>query len=159
MTLSIRAARDGDIDELVRLNRVVQRLHALLHPELFKAVTDDIAVAAYFFDRLEISGNYVRLAEMDEKAVGYIWFERQRLAETPFTRPGERFYLHHIAVDEAAQRHGIASALFQNMEDEARASGIAEIALFAWTTNLSGQAFFASRGLKPVMGLLGKTLA
>ncbi len=159
MTLSIRPAHGGDIDALVRLNRVVQKLHARLEPALFKAETDDFEVAAYFADRLEILDNYIRLAEMDRNAVGYIWFERQRLAETPFTRSGERFYLHHIAVEEAAQRLGIASALFQNLEDEARASEVAEIALFAWTANLSGQAFFASRGLTPVMGLLGKRLA
>ncbi len=158
MTLSVRAARDSDIDALVRLNQSVQRLHADLDPALFKAVLDQDEVSEFFAAQLASPRHCIRLAEADGEAVGYIWFEEQDTAETPFTLARTRLYVHHIAVAESARRRGVASALFHDLEQEALACDIHHIVLATWATNELGQAFFASQGLRPFIVFLEKNL-
>jgi ribosomal protein S18 acetylase RimI-like enzyme len=146
MKISVRAASGADLDALVRLNQVGQRLHADLEPTYFRAMTDDAEVSAFVAARLAAPENYIRLAEYDGRSAGCIWFEKQERPETPFTLPRKRIYVHHIAVDEAAQRRGVASALLRHAEPEALASGIRRVVLDTWAANQAARAVFGSQG-------------
>jgi diamine N-acetyltransferase len=159
MTISVRAATGADLDVLVRLNQPVQQLHADLEPGFFKAATDRDDVAAYFAAQLEVPSYYFLIAEIDGEVAGYIWFERQETAETLFTLPNERLYVHHIAVDEAARRRGVASALLKSVEAEALSLGIGQIVLATWAANATAQAFFTSQGFQPSIVIKKKDLA
>jgi shikimate dehydrogenase len=158
MTLSVRAATEADLDTLVRLNQAVQRLHADLEPNIFKPLTDHEEVFAYFAAQLEAPRHHFRLAEIDGEVAGYIWFEIQETAETPFTVPTERLYVHHIAVEESARRRGIASALLKSVEAGALALGIDQIALATWAANAQARAFFTAQGFQPSILIKQKTL-
>jgi ribosomal protein S18 acetylase RimI-like enzyme len=158
MKISVRPALDSDVDTLVRLNAVVQRIHAVLEPGFFKAVPDDAEVAAFFAAQLPISDNRFCLAECDGQESGYIWFEKQDRPETALTRPMKRLYVHHIGVDEAYQRKGVASALLRHVEAEALASGIQRIVLGTWVANQSARVFFQSHGFAPFSLVLGKSV-
>ncbi len=154
--ISVRTADEADIDAIVRINQTVQWLHAGLEPSLFKAVTDEMEVAAFFSAQLDSPQHAFRVAEIDGAIAGYVWFEKQETAETPFTFPTRRVYVHHLAVDAAARRQGVASALLKNVQDEARADSINKLVLATWATNDTAQAFFAAQGLKAFILMLQK---
>jgi ribosomal protein S18 acetylase RimI-like enzyme len=112
-----------DIDDIVRLNRDVQQLHAELEPFFFKANFDNEEVAAFFAAKLALSENHIRLADSGDGPNGYVWFEVQDCPETPLTLARKRIYIHHLSVQAGARRHGIASALLRQVEAEALIGG------------------------------------
>jgi hypothetical protein len=86
MTIPVRAASAADIDDIVRLNRDVQLLHAELEPSYFKSNFDNEKVASFFAAKLALSENHIRLADGDDGPNGYVWFEVQDRPETPLLR-------------------------------------------------------------------------
>jgi GNAT superfamily N-acetyltransferase len=159
METSVRRASISDLEVIVELNRVVQRVHALLEPTFFKAVTRDGEIAAFFADRLASEDNYIALAYREGRPVGYVWFEKQVRRETPFTFERKSLYVHHIAVEELVRRRGVASALLSHVQAEARAWGIERIVLDAWVANQAAHVFFEKQGFLPIIVALRKSLA
>jgi ribosomal protein S18 acetylase RimI-like enzyme len=158
MTISVRAASAADIDDVVRLNRDVQQLHAKLEPSFFKAHIDSGDVAAFFAAKLALPGNHILLADNGNGPSGYLWFELQDRPETPLTLARQRIYIHHLSVQMDARRQGIASALLRQVEAQARIADIATIALDAWAANEPARRFFAARGFTPFNLSFGKSL-
>ena len=154
----MRSASAADIDALVRLNRVVQKRHSDLQPLDFKAETDDAEVSAFIAALLTTPKNYLCVADCDGRSSGYIWFEKQDRPETPFTLARKRIYVHHIVVDEAVRRRGVAPALLRCVEMEALASGVRQIALDVWAENKMARDFFTSKGFSPFNLRLRKSL-
>lgn len=159
MPAAIRAASETDLDSLVRLNQVVQSLHAALYPDDFKAVVDPAAVRAYFAARLDGPHGGTAIAEADGKPVGYILFDVEVRPETPLTPDRARIYVQHIAVAPEARRRGVATALMRHVETRAIFEGIDEIALDCWAANRDAQCFFAAQGFAVFNVALRKTLA
>ncbi len=149
-TLVIRPAVEDDIPALVALNAVVQALHAALSPEIFKPKVDPVELAAFLRGLLDQPSHRLRVATLDGATVGYAWAEVQDRPETPFALARRRLYLHHLSVDPAVRRQGVASALLTSLEDEARAAGLASVVLDAWADNADAQAFFAAAGYGPL---------
>jgi hypothetical protein len=52
MSVNVRTASEADLRAVIRLNQVVQGLHAALYPEDFKEVVDPSAVGMFFAGRL-----------------------------------------------------------------------------------------------------------
>jgi ribosomal protein S18 acetylase RimI-like enzyme len=156
MTISVRAASAADIDDIVRLNRDVQQLHAELEPSFFKSNSDNDEVAAFFASKLALSENQIQLAEVSDGPNGYVWFEVQNRPETPLTLARKRIYIHHLSVQASARRHGVASALLRHVEAEALVIGVTDIALDTWAANGSARSFFEARGFTPFNLSLGK---
>lgn len=159
MAISVRAACMADVGALVRLNRDVQQLHVQLEPKRFRADADDGEVAAFFAAKLAASENQIRLAGDGGGQAGYVWFEVQERPETPFTFSEKRIYIHHLAVQVTARRHGIASALISQVETEAAAAGIESVVLGTWANNKVAHRFFEACGFAPVSLVLRKSLA
>lgn len=148
--IAIRPAVDTDIPALVALNAGVQALHATLSPEIFKPAVDPVELAGFLRATLDQSAHRLLLAQVDGVAAGYAWAEVQDRAETPFALARRRLYLHHLAVDPAFRRRGIAAALLAALEGEARALGLETVVLDAWADNAGAQAFFAAAGYAPL---------
>jgi GNAT superfamily N-acetyltransferase len=145
----VRAATPEDIDALVRLNAVVQDLHAELYPDEFKAEVDPALIRRFFRARLADRDGRTMIAEDDGGPLGYIWSEIQRRGENPFKPARSRIYVNHISVLPEARRKGVASALIAAVERQAVAEGIAEIELDYWAANADAAAFFAAQGFEP----------
>jgi ribosomal protein S18 acetylase RimI-like enzyme len=148
MTVTIRNAVDADLDELIRLNAQVQRLHAQVYPADFKSSTDEGEVRDFLASVMRRPDHTILVAQIDGAVVGYAWFEIQDRPQTPFTWSKKRVFLHHICVDSGQRRLGIGSALVTRVEERALAGGIGEVALDMWSLNDTAQAFFKSCGLK-----------
>jgi len=146
MTIPVRVASAADIDDIIRLNRDVQLLHAELEPSFFKSNFDNEKVASFFAAKLALPENHIRLADGDDGPNGYVWFEVQDRPETPLTLARKRVYIHHLSVQAGARRHGIASALLRQVEAEELIGGITTITLDTWAANGPARRFFEACG-------------
>ena len=152
-----KAARD-DLDALVRLNGVVQKLHAELDPAHFRLDVDEAEVGAFFGGVIEDPNSQVLLAATDAIELGYVWFERQERPRTPFSPARTRLYVHHLAVADAARRRGVGSALLEAVRAEGERIGVGRIVLDVWAANRSAQTFFDAAGFTPFNLVMAKSL-
>lgn len=151
----VRVATNADLDTLVRLNQVVQTVHAELYPADFHVTVDADGLKALLAPRLEA----ISIAELDSDQVGYIWFDVQTRSATPFSPPRKRLYVHHLSVAPEARRRGVARALMSHAEAHADAEALDEIALSHWAANTGAQEFFAAQGFEPYQVLMRKRRA
>ena len=133
---------------LVPLNGVVQALHAVERPGIFKWPTDAAAVAALFADLLARKGHFALIAEGDDGDLGYAYCEILDTPDDALTLARRRGVLHHIATIPAARRQGVAAALIGAAKARFRDAGARE-----WTTsyhafNAASAALMAKAGLQ-----------
>jgi ribosomal protein S18 acetylase RimI-like enzyme len=152
MTIVVRLASDADLDTLVRLNQVVQAVHAELYPDDFMAIADAQEIKALLAPKLA----NVAIAEIAGTPVGYIWFDVQTRPASPFTPARRRLYVHHLAVAADARRRGVAAALMAHAEAYAEGEDLDEIALSHWAANTGAQQFFAAQGFAHYQFMLRK---
>ena len=146
----IRAATEADLDHLVRLNDQVQAQHARAHPSQFKFPTDPGRVGKFFRRLLLKPALYgVIVAEGAGGVVGYLWFEKQNKPGSVFSHGKKRLLVHHVCVDEAHRRHGIARNLFGFVDGFAEAEGFDEVVLDTWADNAAARACFTALGFQP----------
>jgi GNAT superfamily N-acetyltransferase len=103
--------------------------------------------------------NLIGIYETAQMPLGYVWFEMQEQAQTPFTCASRRIYIHHISVDEVMRRRGVASALVEWVEAYARSAGVDEVVVDHWTANSQAGAFFSQCDFAPMRTVLHKRLA
>jgi ribosomal protein S18 acetylase RimI-like enzyme len=156
MLIQISPATISDIDDLTRLNRIVQDAHVQMHADIFRADWDVASVKEFWRVRLQDEASAVAIAMHKAIPVGYIWFEIQERITNQFTHGKRRIQIHHVSVDEEWRRHGIGSALFEYVEEQAKRLGIVDVTLDTWHANASAQAFFASREYVPIKLVLTK---
>ncbi|MCW6512072.1 GNAT family N-acetyltransferase [Lichenifustis flavocetrariae] len=158
MNIHVRQATATDLDSILILNREVQALHASLEPEHFRSDVDEGEVRAFFAGRLEKANHGIWLAESLGRPGGYVWFEKQEKAGTPFSPVRRRVYVHHIVVAADLRRHGVASTLLRCAEASAHGAGMQRIVLDSWAANVGALAFFDSEGFASLSMLLLKDL-
>lgn len=149
MDAIVRSATAEDLTSLAVLNRVVQDLHIEAEPAYFRSQTEPDEVENFFRKILSDEHMKVLIAEDTQDAIGYIWFELQDKAATPFTNARRRIYIHHIVVSPKYRKTGAGSLLLRKAEAEACAQGIAYIALDTWAFNKTAQTFFKASGFDP----------
>lgn len=150
MPLQITRALPCDIPDIVRLNGVVQDLHARLDPAQFRSDWDAAELAADWRARLAEPGGKVALARIDGRVEGYMWFVAQDRPRDALHHHRRRIYVHHIAVSEQARGAGVGARLLAEAEREARRLGIGSVVLDAWAANAGAQVFFERAGYAPV---------
>jgi ribosomal protein S18 acetylase RimI-like enzyme len=145
--VTVRPARQEDLNVPVRLMAGVQSLHAQALPGVFRRELDENAARAVFANALH--EDRVFLAERMRLPVGYLWLAIvERAADAAM--PERRFaYINHIGVVPEARRLGGGRALMEAARAEARATGVAEIGVDWWHFNVPAAAFFARLGFEP----------
>jgi predicted GNAT superfamily acetyltransferase len=142
--LAVRDARAGDRDGVLAINREGQPgVSALSAAEI-----DDCLARATLFRVTEEGGrvsSYVIALAPGFERIGdeYAWFSARL----------ERFlYVDQIAVAASAQRRGVASALYADVERAARESGLARVTcdVNLRPPNPQSLAFHASQGFREV---------
>ena len=148
MSIVVRPAEIADVANLVALNRVVQAIHVAADPAFFRGDAETADLSTFFAERVSSEDSVVLLAEQDSRAMGYIWFDIQERAMTPFTHALKRMSIHHLVVHEDARRRGIASALMGAAKVAAVSGGVREIVLNTWSFNEKARAFFHVAGFE-----------
>lgn len=143
----IRRATLADAPTLARLNTHVQSWHAVHYPEAFFPNPDQVALTAYFADRLQDPACTAFLT--GDPATAYA-FCQLHTRETSIFSPGyRRLMVDHIAVAPEARRQGQGRALLQAARQLARDLQADEIILDTWAANTEAHAFFRAAGFTP----------
>lgn len=122
--VEIRAARDSDLDAILRLERAS-------FPVPWRR--------EFFVSELEGSGRLCLVAVAGVKLAGYVF------AMTVV----DEMHINKIAVDEAYRRRGIALELMARCTNYARGHGIALMTLEVRRSNAGAQEFYRRLGFAP----------
>ena len=146
--ISIRAAVDGDVEQLAALSASVQELHVAARPDAFKAV-DPQVLGGLFRSRLAEAAVRIWIAEMEGVVVGYAVTVDKRQEENVHAHARSWREIEEIAVRVEYRRRGVASALFRHVEVATRADGISVVELNTWTFNDAARRSFERLGFVP----------
>jgi ribosomal protein S18 acetylase RimI-like enzyme len=157
-TVRIRRATEADLSALVRLNSIVQELHARNEPAAFKFPSDDSASKKLFQTLLNEPEHCVLVVEQGQAVVGYL-FAREVKKDGDWLSPAQRhFMLENIGVDPAFRRQGFGRALIGAFFAEAKARGILRTEVVHWSFNENASRFFRKQGFAPMYVRMGKPL-
>ncbi len=147
MEAIIRRAHVGDVEQLVRLNGIVQQLHVDARPDTFGPPSAE-AVAAWFTARLADPNARVWIAEIEGRAVGYVLAMFMVREASAFLRARSWCEVDQLAVDPTARRRGVARALVAALAQEAQAVGVTELKAQTWGFNEPSRRLFESLGFE-----------
>ncbi|MCE0499593.1 MAG: GNAT family N-acetyltransferase [Methylacidiphilales bacterium] len=142
----IRLATEADLPALMRLNAMVQELHARREPESFKILSDEAACIEWFRKILAEPANCVFVAEKDQSVIGYLFAQEVKREESWMRPPAHLFMLEHIAVAPEFQRKGYGHALMGRFFSEAKRRGIPRAEVVHWGFNDAAGRFFKRYG-------------
>lgn len=149
MKLTIRNATVNDLHAIVELTIDVQRLHAEIHPEVFKVPEHaDASSAISFF--LTKDAFHILLAEHEERIVGYAVCEIRQKQESALKISRRSTYIHQMAILSGYRRKGIGKAILTHIQQVSRELGITRIELDFWSANTEARAFYKAVGFVPL---------
>ncbi|GAA4359010.1 GNAT family protein [Hymenobacter saemangeumensis] len=141
-----RRATEADLPGILAL---ISRVVPLMNASGNMQWTDDYPNEAVF--REDIAQSQLWVAELGGKVVGVAALTRDQDAEYAdadwdVTEPA--LVTHRLAVDPAAQGQGVALALMQEAEDEARRQGLRVLRVDTNSENLATQRLFPKLGYR-----------
>jgi diamine N-acetyltransferase len=146
--IRIRAAVDGDVEQLADMSASVQELHVAGRPDVFKTADPEV-LSGLFRRRLAESTVRIWIAEMAGVLVGYAVTVDKRQEENAHAHARSWREIEEIAVRVEYRRRGIASALLRHVEVATRADGISVVELNTWAFNEAAQRSFERLGFVP----------
>jgi len=154
----IRRACPSDAPVVAGLNVFVHQPHVEAMPSEYKS-HDPEAAATYFASSIDDLGHLIWIAEMGDRAVGFIEAEVRTRAESLFTTTLTVLYVHQLAVAPEARRKGVARALMHVVEQECVALGASEVRLEHRSFNEGAHHFYAALGYETYSVSMRKVMA
>ena len=147
--MHIIKANINNLDDIMRLNRIVQDLHVRNEPDKFIPF-DEVSVREYLLDAFSNPAITFLIAIDDNKqVVGYVMLHVQKRNKNAYSHPRQFLELEQIVVDPHFRKCGIGSALVEEAFAFAKSSGISELELNVWQFNDDAQKLFHSKGFAP----------
>ncbi|MFC9671255.1 GNAT family N-acetyltransferase [Streptomyces sp. NPDC056949] len=148
---TIREATPGDIDAMVRLSGMVQRLHARHRPDLFVTEPSQAAMTERFRGWSRDEAATLLVAESDEgEVVGYTFCRVERREASVITLPAAVVSMEHLAVDPAVARTGVGAALVEAVREVGRRAGCRRLVASVWEFNAAARPFYEAVGMRPM---------
>jgi len=147
--MDIIAAQNTHIDELVRLNALVQEIHSERYPGIFKYPIDFQSVKEEFQSNISNEDHFIYIALANNDVVGYIWAQHMKRPESALAYAARKMYIHHISVSKSQRRCSIGKLLIERIEKEANSLNVDYIALDVWCFNQGAESFFKGAGYEP----------
>src|SRR5215831_8663989 len=123
--MDIRLATPTDAETIAALNVTVQQVHADALPQLFKPPSPETFPASLVRQLLAAPDTAIFLGYVNETPAGHLYAQILRREETALRSAWAHLYIHHIAVQQAYQRHGVGQALIQAVRRFATDHGLA----------------------------------
>lgn len=144
--ISIRRAKDTDIEDIDRLLYEVHKVHSDARPDLFipgaKKYSDEELKEIIADD-----GRPVFVAEKDGSVLGYAFCIHKQSGGASMTDI-KTLYIDDLCVDETSRGMHVGSALYEYVLDYARRQGCYNVTLNVWAGNDGAMAFYEKIGLK-----------
>lgn len=144
--VTVRAADERDLAAIVRLNRVVQALHAEAEPDFFRPADDLPGIEGFHLAGIGEQGRKTLVAEVDGDVVGYVALVLQQRGAHTFAWAHRRLLVDQVGVDPAYRRCGVGRALMAQVEAMAAELSVPEVALDTWSFNEEARRFFEALG-------------
>jgi GNAT superfamily N-acetyltransferase len=155
MSITVRAANEGDVELLAALNGVVHELHVAALPAYFKQ-PEPGAVAELFRSKLRRTDVRIWIASAGATPAGYAVVGIRERTETELCRARSFYEVDEIAVSAAHRRQGMARALLERVFAEARSQGVRDVELTSWSFNADAHAAFQALGFRPKVVRFGR---
>lgn len=152
--MMIRKLTLQDYDAADKLMQHLHNLHFEARPDLYVAKEHPYSLEEY--EEKVTSEQFISLAaEEDGEVVGICFVElrdRSLMVEMPVAM------MNALCVDEAHQRKGIATKLFEEATKLAREAGAKRLDLMLWGFNNTARAFYEKIGMKEQRRILEREL-
>ena len=143
--VTVRFAREEELDRINVLRRQVNDLHVAGKPEVFKpGFCEELRnyVHAIFHDPEQ----RIAVAEIDGTICGFAVLHHINKPENPFMYERDFLDVDEFCVDENHRRQGVASAMIRYIRDYAKELGYHRIELNMWEFNRDALAFYEAAG-------------
>lgn len=147
--MTIRRAKEKDIEKVTDLLSQVLELHAGIRPDIFvpgtTKYTREELVEMFADDKKPV---YVAVDEEDH-VIGYAFCA---LKEQPFSNnmvPFLSMFIDDLCVDAGTRGMHVGQQLFEYVKSEAVHFGCYEVTLNVWEGNDNARKFYEKMGLKP----------
>jgi len=145
--MKIRDALELDLGSIAELLLIVHRLHVSAHPEIYREMSHEIAVA-FLAARLAEQDGYLRVAELDSDLLGYCSATIRNAPSIPLLQPRRFAYVNEVVVQPKSRMGGVGRALMADLKEFARQNGVEEIELDVGHFNSGAKAFFKRQGFE-----------
>ena len=144
--MTVTIATSEHVPAIVLLNDQVQKLHAEVHPQVFKYPVDHSVLQDQFEEMIASPEHVVVVAVVDEQVVGYVWAQSIKRAETAIAFASEKWHIHHVSVADSFQQQGVGRQLLDRLLTLASDAAISQISLDVWQFNEAATRFFQDVG-------------
>ena len=139
--VTVRFAREADLDRVNELRRQVNDLHVAGKPEVFKPGFSD-ELRDFIHAIWEDPNKEIVVAETDGAVCGFAVLNHIVRPENPFMFERDFLDIDEFCVDEACRRRGAGSAMICFIRDWAKEKGCRRLELNMWEFNHSALAFY-----------------
>ena len=144
-SVTVRFAREADLDQVNKLRKQVNDLHVEGKPEVFKPGFCD-ELRDYIHVIMKNPQEKIAVAELDGRIVGYAVLNHIIRPETPFMFERNFLDVDEFGVDEDCRRRGVAGAMIAFIRDFAKENSFDRIELNMWEFNRNALAFYEAAG-------------
>lgn len=149
--MTIRTATPADGPALGRLGALLMRVHYDFDRTRFLKPEGDVEAGygGFLLSQLDDKDAVIFVAEDDGHVIGYCYAGIEPLSWKELRDTAG--FIHDIAVDAGARRHGVANALVDAAIAWFRARGLARVMLWTAAGNRGAQALFERAGFRHTM--------
>ena len=143
--VTVRFAREEELNRVNELRRQVNRLHEDGKPEIFKA-----GFSNELRDYIHVIQNdprqWIAVAEAKGNICGFAVLNHITRPETPFMHERDFLEISEFCVDEPCRRQGIADEMIRFIRRYAADEGFSRLELNVWEFNRDALAFYEAAG-------------
>lgn len=143
--VTVRFAREGDLERVNELRRQVNDLHVAGKPEVFRPGFGD-ELRDYIHVIMEDPNKEVVVAEIGGNVCGFAVLNHIVRPENPFMFVRDYLDVDEFGVDSACRRQGIAGEMIRFIRGYAREKGFSRLELNMWEFNRGALAFYEAAG-------------
>ena len=145
--VTVRFAREEDLERVNELRRQVNDVHVAGKPEVFKPGFGD-ELRDYLFVIREDPEKQIVVAEREGKVCGFAVLNHINKPENPFMFERDFLDIDEFGVDEHSRRQGVAAEMIRFIRDWAKEQGFRRIELNMWSFNRGALAFYEAVGFE-----------
>ncbi len=147
MPVSVRFAKESELERINELRKQVNDLHVSGKPEVFKPGFG-LELRDYIHAIRQDPGKRIVAAETDGKICGYAVLNHIVRPENPYMFERDYLDIDEFGVDAECRRQGVASAMIAFIRDYAKQAGFRRLELNMWEFNQGALAFYEAAGFK-----------
>jgi len=156
-TMNVRAALDGDYEQVEVIWQELNQHHVALEPELMRRVSP-YQPRKSFEGAVASTDQDILIAEENSVAAGAIWLEK-RVHEGGAAVPMSVVFIQELGVLARFRRAGVGRLLMAHAELWASERSVRRIEFNVWESNATAIAFYEELGYRPVRQELSKPVS